>query len=174
MAYYKFMFAGLEVSPIFRKLWKSKILHKQKVFVWLLLVDRLNTRDMVERRHWQLRSGVNCAVCTSHERETREHLFFNCPFASKVWQKLGIVWTTDHSITVMFDRAKQSFQGPIFFEVATCALWGIWKIRNSKKFEGKEPRFQTWEAVFKHDLGLVVHRVKAGHRAALSTWLVLF
>jgi hypothetical protein len=31
-AYYKFMFDGLQVSPILNKLWKSRCLHKQKVF----------------------------------------------------------------------------------------------------------------------------------------------
>jgi hypothetical protein len=31
--------------------------------VWLLLVAGLNTRDMVERRHWHIQSGANCAVC---------------------------------------------------------------------------------------------------------------
>jgi hypothetical protein len=170
-AYYKFMFADLEVSPIFRKLWKSKSLHKPKVFVWLLLVDRLNTRDLIDRRHWHLNSGVNCALCGQWERETREHLFFNCSFAIRVWHKLGIIWATDPSMATMFERAKLTFQGPKFIQVATCALWGIWKIRNSKVFEGKQPLVQTWRMVFKHDIGLIVHRVKPIHKASLSAWI---
>jgi hypothetical protein len=36
---YKFMFKNVNASPLFKKLWESKILHKQKVFVWLFLVD---------------------------------------------------------------------------------------------------------------------------------------
>jgi hypothetical protein len=59
------------------------------------------------------------------ERETRDHLFFNCRFTARVWNFLGITWTSDVDITVMFDRAKQTFQGPKFIEVATCALWAI-------------------------------------------------
>jgi hypothetical protein len=27
----------------------------------------------------------------------------------------------------MFERAKQNYSGPSFYEVATTALWGIWK-----------------------------------------------
>ena len=67
------MFAGLAVSPLFKKLWKSKCQHKHKVFMWLFLVDLLSTRDMMDRRHWVLDSGVNCAVCPLAQRVTREH-----------------------------------------------------------------------------------------------------
>jgi hypothetical protein len=89
---------------------------------------------MIDRRHWYLNSGVDCALCSTHERETREHLFFNCSFAAKVWRKLGITWTSEHDLAETFGRAKNTFQGPKFFEVVTCALWGIWKIRNGKIF----------------------------------------
>jgi hypothetical protein len=87
--YYKLMFTGLQVCMVFKKLWKSKGLHKQKSFIWLLLVDGLCTRDMMERRRWH--SGVDFAVCNTQQRESREHLLFNCPFAINVWHRLGIV-----------------------------------------------------------------------------------
>jgi hypothetical protein len=133
-AYYKFLFDGLNVSPIFQKLWRSKCLHKQKVFVWLFLVDRLNTRDMLERRHWKMNTGVNCVMCSHVHRETRDHLFFNCDFALRCWQKLEIQWSLNHETDDMFERTKKNFQGPNFFEVATCAMWGIWKQRNGLIF----------------------------------------
>jgi hypothetical protein len=82
--YYKFIFAGINASPLFKKLWKSKILHKQKVFVWLFLVDRLNTRDMKDIRQWKLDSGVNCVMCNNALRETRDHLFSTAPLHKDV------------------------------------------------------------------------------------------
>ena len=34
-------------------------LHNEiKVFAWILIMDRLNTKDMVERRHWHMDDGV--------------------------------------------------------------------------------------------------------------------
>lgn len=48
---YKFLFAGLEVDPIFSKLWKNKCMTKLKVFAWLFLMDRLNTRGLMLRKH---------------------------------------------------------------------------------------------------------------------------
>jgi hypothetical protein len=172
--YYKFMFAGINASPLFMKLWKSKSLHKQKVFVWLFLVDRLNTRDMMDRRQWKLDSGVNCVMCNHALRETRDHLFFNCAFSQKCWRRLRISWDSSQGNGRMFEMAKQGFQGPKFFEVATCALWGIWKQRNGLIFEGKQPSLQSWRVVFKKDLGLIVHRVKTAHKEVLADWLDRF
>jgi hypothetical protein len=173
-AYYRFLFEGLVVPKNFKKLWKSKCLNKQKVFVWLFLVDRLNTRDMVERRHWKLDSGVNCAMCAHSHRETHDHLFFNCDFALKCWRNLRIQWSSAHGPDIMFERAKQSFQGQNFFEIATCALWGIWKQRNRLFFEKKIPSLQAWRAVFKKDMMLISYRVKAKHKDKLTEWIEHF
>jgi hypothetical protein len=168
------MFGRINVSPVFKKLWKSKLLHKQKVFVWLFLVDRLNTRDMMDRRQWHLDSGFNCVMCSSSKRETRDHLFFNCSFARKCWSKLSITWSSSNGMTTMFEQAKQSFSGPKFFEVATCALWGIWKQRNNLIFEKVRPSFQAWRAVFKKDLVLITHKVKPKHKEDFEKWIELF
>lgn len=63
---------------------------KIKVFLWLLLADRLNTRDMLHRRHYNIGSDLNCLLCGG-ARETVEHLFFDCPFSVSCWNKLQIV-----------------------------------------------------------------------------------
>jgi hypothetical protein len=44
-----------------------------KFFAWLLLVDHLNTRDILRRRHLNVQSGINCVLCTSGAVETRDH-----------------------------------------------------------------------------------------------------
>jgi hypothetical protein len=135
----------VHASPIFRKLWKRKCLNKQFFFVWLILVDRINTRDMMNRHNWHVASGLNCAVCTAQERETKEHLFFNCRFAQRVWSSLGITWIANPCISTMLELAKASFGGPKFLEVITCALWGIWKSRNGVIFEGKQSSYRAWK-----------------------------
>jgi hypothetical protein len=48
---------------------------KLKVFDWLLFLDRLNTKDIMARKCWQIEGGVNCMLCNSQQLETRDHLF---------------------------------------------------------------------------------------------------
>ena len=129
---------------------------------------------MIERRHWRLDSGVDCVLCDHAQHETRDHLFFNCGFAQRCWRKLGITWSSADRVSDMFDSVKLSFHGPNFFEVAACALWGIWKQRNGLIFENQRPSLQSWRAIFKKDLGLVAHRVKPIHKESLLTWIDQF
>ena len=107
--------------------------------------------NMVDRRQWVPDSGVNCTICPHTQRETREHLFFNYTFAWRCWRELNISWNSDVQMDAMFEEAKRDFQGPNFFEVANCALWGIWKESNAFIFEGKQPSLVAWKVVFKLD-----------------------
>jgi hypothetical protein len=48
---------------------------KIKVFAWLLISDRLNTKDMIKRRHWNVTDEYHCILCSSHTYEDKIHLF---------------------------------------------------------------------------------------------------
>lgn len=49
---------------------------KVQVFGWLLLIDRLNTCDMLDRKSCAPDgSDLTCVLCSSRERETLQHLF---------------------------------------------------------------------------------------------------
>jgi hypothetical protein len=45
-----------QVHHIFKSLWKNKCQLKHKVFYWLWLKNRLNTRNMVRRKNMTLES----------------------------------------------------------------------------------------------------------------------
>lgn len=165
------MFSGLRVSPLFSMIWKSKCLPKQKVFMWLLLVDWLNSRDMMERRHWTLDSGVNCALCQTSPRETRLHLFFNCRFAQRCWRSIDIQWGISTDIMALFQEAKDRFTGPCFFEIISSAPWNIWMQRNAWIFERKQASFQAWHRNLIIDLDLITHRVRPVDFEPLKAWI---
>jgi hypothetical protein len=130
--YYKVMFQGVIVQPIFPKLWKCKCVPKMKVFTWLM--DRLNTRDMMLRRHWHLQSGPHCVMCSNGTLETRDHLFIDCPFAKRCWDFCKIIWQSGESMSDIFMNARREFQGPNFLEITICAAWNIWMERNGLIF----------------------------------------
>jgi hypothetical protein len=63
---------------------------KIKMFAWFLLSDRLNTKDMLQRRYWQVSNKNNFMLRVGHSHEDRDHLFFNCNFSLRVWNYLQI------------------------------------------------------------------------------------
>jgi hypothetical protein len=60
--------------PIFTWLWKSKCQPKHKVFFWLLLKDRLNTRALLRQRAMPLDS-YTCDNCILQAEEIVLHIF---------------------------------------------------------------------------------------------------
>jgi hypothetical protein len=78
------LFRSIDPPIPFSWIWKSKLWPKLKVFAWLLLSDRLKTRNMLKRRHLNIGNIYSCALCTSGDEETLEHLFFCCPLIPHV------------------------------------------------------------------------------------------
>lgn len=86
--YYKNYFRGVVADEAFGWIWKCKCTMEIKVFAWLLLADRVNTKNMLKRRQYNITDGVECVLCTQQAEETVEHLFFECPFSGDCWRDL--------------------------------------------------------------------------------------
>jgi hypothetical protein len=76
------------VHPAFTWLWHSICQQKHKVFFWLLLQDKLNTRGLLRRKHMHLDS-YTFELCLLQKKERLRHLFLAYPFAKKL---LGNHW----------------------------------------------------------------------------------
>jgi hypothetical protein len=77
------------VHPAFKWIWTNPCQSKHKVFFWLLLKDRLSTRNILRRKKMTIDS-YNCVLCSYSVEETIEHLFPSCNFAKQCWNLLGI------------------------------------------------------------------------------------
>jgi hypothetical protein len=63
---YKFIIGHRQVPRVFGWLWKSCCQPKHKVFFWLLLKDRLSTRNILKRKNMHL-EPYNCVLCSSSD-----------------------------------------------------------------------------------------------------------
>lgn len=68
-------------NPVWKELWKMKVLNKILGFFWILRHDRVLSN--VERRRRGLTLNADCPWCTGEE-ENRDHLFRNCPKAREI------------------------------------------------------------------------------------------
>lgn len=82
---------------------------KINVFTWLLSMDRLNTRDMLDRRHCAKEDDVTCVLCSGGIRETRLHHFFTYPFSLECWQYLGLNWNSNLNFFQMVALSRIRF-----------------------------------------------------------------
>ena len=116
--FYKLTFLNVQAPRPFVWIWKTRCVMKIKVFAWLLFSDRLNTRDMLDRRHCvKENDDLTWELCVNNLRETREHLFFFCPFSQRCWQHLGILWDSNLNFFQKIVSARMQFRQKGFLEI---------------------------------------------------------
>ena len=76
---------------LWRRVWKSRTLLKIRIFVWLLLSQRLMTRSFRQRMAPNFTG--DCALCGAN-LENCEHLFVLCPISQAVWRLVGVARPT--------------------------------------------------------------------------------
>jgi hypothetical protein len=67
-------------------LWKSKLPQKIKVFIWLVVRNKILTKDNLKKRNWK--GSQDCCFCGGDE--SINHLFFHCPIAKYVWRVIQV------------------------------------------------------------------------------------
>ena len=166
---YKHLIGHMVTPPIFSWLWKSCCQNKHKVFFWLLLKDRLSTRGLFKRRNMILPS-YDCVCCLSNVEEDLAHLFITCTFAKECWASIGLMVYHYNPWTV-FNSLKGQLNVTFFMETIILMSWCIWMQRNDLIFRGLHNHPSNCKLHFKRAFALVVHRAKAHHKEAMSSWL---
>lgn len=166
---YKKLQGTSAASPLFLWLWKSCNLGKHKFFFWLLLRDRLNTRNLLRRKNMFL-EDYSCVLCNNRHEETLFHLFFECPFSESCWNSISISWDLNLQPLDVIIAARQAFGNPIFREIFITACWAIWLVRNGVIFDNEQGNLHTWRRRFKEELGFVCTKAKPTKQLLLSSW----
>jgi hypothetical protein len=93
-------------------IWKAKIPQRIKIFLWLVINDKILSKENLRKKNWQ--GNVNCEWCGC--LETTSHIFYNCQVASFSWK---IIQMSCPSLTLpknandMFGRLSHpDFRGP--------------------------------------------------------------
>ena len=152
---------------------QSKCCNKLRVFIWLLLMDRLNTRNLLRRKNFKIEgNNYSCVLCRRQLEETAFHLFFECSFSRSCWESIGLKWTRTLPFFSMIQNARQSFNKPFFMEIFIIAAWGIWKQRNNMIFDQKQPSLHSWKKTFADEVLLQANRIKEDLRTELLEWTI--
>jgi hypothetical protein len=163
-----------QAHPIFKIVWNVKGTPRIKFFFWLILVDRLNTKTMLSKRHIGERNNDHCVLCSLGENETLEHLFFLCPFASQCWNRLGFTWDLHLSLDDRLSQANRDSNLDFFTEATMIAAWELWKNRNDKVLNRNQPSHQRWLQNFNNQGFLQSVRFSTDLRSAFCFWLDAF
>jgi hypothetical protein len=167
---YKLLVGHRQVHPAFNWLWRSRCQLKHKVFFWLFLIDRLSTRDILQRKNMVLES-YTCDMCILQRLETAAHLFLRCNFAKACWASIGISVATTRPVPQIINRIRRNLGVPFFMEIIILMVWSIWKTRNDWIFNNIDPSVEDCRIRFISEFKLLLHRVKQSSIPQLENWL---
>lgn len=140
----------LDITPFSKAPGKTANRLRHKLFFWLLLHDRVNTRNLLKRKNMFFDS-YDCVFCNEHSEETLRHLFWDCNFAQDCWnsnfpsRKPGISCFDD----IMLIHAL--LPAGIALDVIIQGCWRIWTQRNGKIFRKEVPSINCWKYRLKED-----------------------
>ncbi|KAJ4805083.1 RNA-directed DNA polymerase (Reverse transcriptase)-related family protein [Rhynchospora pubera] len=128
--------AGKFVSP-HNILWKIKIPPNIKLFLYLLLNDRILTQSQLAKRNIAFTPG--CSMCNALMEDSL-HLFVMCPYVCELWNILRFSlhlqqFSNSHSCKLSLLKTMQRFKdNPASLVYFASALWAVWIERNNRVF----------------------------------------
>ncbi|XP_024009588.1 uncharacterized protein LOC112084597 [Eutrema salsugineum] len=124
--------------------------------VWIAILNRLPTGDRI--LSWNVNFHTSCVFCL-HPLESRDHLFFDCPYTSHVWTELasrlfGPKFSCDWETLMDFLTHQQqnlliSFTQKYLFHLT---LYQIWGERNGRRHG--EPSTTSTQLIQRIDKGM--------------------
>ncbi|KAG7588702.1 Reverse transcriptase domain [Arabidopsis suecica] len=125
--------------PWAKVVWFKEHVPRYSFATWQAMLTRLPTRDRLRR--WGMNIPASCVLCLSGV-ESHDHLFFECPFSSEIWEFLASKflhnppsnisavssWITLHNLP------SQSKVATILKLLLQIVLYHLWKERNARIF----------------------------------------
>jgi hypothetical protein len=166
---YQSLIGSLPTHLALKLSWKTKCQPKQSVLFWLLLQNKLNTKDKLRRRHMHLDSYI-CENCILQKNETTYHLFLRCNFARACWSMIRLLPPqTDYPLRAVM-RLKHQLNMVGAMEIIILMTWSIWQCRNGWIFESIPPTLERCRGIFTQDLRWLLHRLKPATSQNVQSW----
>uniref|UniRef100_A0ACD5TRX0 Uncharacterized protein n=1 Tax=Avena sativa TaxID=4498 RepID=A0ACD5TRX0_AVESA len=168
---YSTAFEHLQDVPFATPTWKNYSTNRCRMFLWLADRGRLFTNQRRFRKG--LASSDSCPFCPS--AETTEHLFLHCPSVSSFWMAVPAIQGDIEDCTKLRDLWGGAPVGKVRSTIIICALWNLWKRRNTKVFRNIDEPMQLVFRRCAEDLLLWNHRCqKQPHKELIHDWAVMF
>lgn len=118
--------------------WNSSIMPRHSFVWWLVIHNRMKTRDLLRRRGMQI--SPNCCFC--QEQESVSHLFFKFSFSNQIWKGVLLIlgihhtpreweleWAWIQNRSKGRSRKKRNFRAVLAY-----TIYQVWIERNSRIF----------------------------------------
>lgn len=152
-----------EIHSVWKVVWKKGwVLPRLRVFLWRLLHNALPLGHILASRG--IRIDSMCATCGCAEEDS-VHFMFLCDFARSCWFSSSIPLRSHvmiEPLTQTLSILGQELSEEQWTDFASIA-WAIWRCRNEKVYEGKQPTLDRFSFFLKNiQMETTISRSHAG------------
>jgi len=166
---YRYLSGHNTTHQAFNWLWESSCQAKHKVFFWLVMKNRISTRELLKRKGMML-PDYSCVLCGNSAEESLSHLLLHCPFAEQCWGIINIQINFNLDPFQQIVSFRDQLAVPFFMEIITLMAWTIWKARNDLIFRAVNPTIQLASINFKDEWRLLLLRAKKCYSPTIEQW----
>jgi hypothetical protein len=125
-------------GPMHQFIWKNHAPPRVKFFGWLLVQERIQSRDNLSLKN--IVDDSCCEICQATE-ETADHIVAHCPFAQEFWKHVGggNLMCIAPVIELWNSTLPGSMPAPMESTFLLLCCWELWKHRNTVVFRGEQP-----------------------------------
>lgn len=138
------------VQDHWARLWKQKIPHKVKLFLWKETHYKLPTLQLLNSRGIEM--NPICRWCNM-EIENDTHLLWNCQLAKDCWEIFKNWFETKTPISQNVEHIFNFFSGKDFAAGSNiciaATIWTIWLSRNECIFNNVKPKRNALQIIIK-------------------------
>ncbi|XP_022003043.1 uncharacterized protein LOC110900463 [Helianthus annuus] len=166
--------------------WFTQCIPRHLFHMWLVCKDKLKTQDRLAA--WEAGSETNlrlmcCPLCR-YGRDSRDHLFFQCSFASKIWNSVKTMVdldsVTDNWSSIMIWMAQYAESKKLVHVICKILIaassYFVWQERNNRLFSKNCRTPEQVAQVIVHTVRLKVMGFKEDNnpvnRRVLEKWKI--
>ncbi|XP_022019064.1 uncharacterized protein LOC110919094 [Helianthus annuus] len=166
--------------------WFSQCIPRHSFHLWLVIKNNLKTQDRMAV--WEVGSATNwnlmcCPLC-KHDRDSRDHLFFQCPYSFEVWEivrkMVDMGSATDSWSSIMhwmeLNAHSKTLDLIICNLLIAASTYFIWQERNNRLFSQLQRNACALSKIIIDTVRLRIMGFKIGadpkHRKTLDKWQI--
>ncbi|KAG5380854.1 hypothetical protein IGI04_028696 [Brassica rapa subsp. trilocularis] len=154
---YQYLRGDVEEVNWAKVIWSPRSIPRQSFHAWLVVQNRIPTRDRLIS--WGLQVPSLCLLCNQTD-ESRDHLYWDCGYAFDLWNRVagrcGIVpqrsWDNSLNQMLSLSPAASTMRSLTLLGWQACIYW-IWNERNNRLHANQ---FRSLDSLF----SIIDHQIR--------------
>ena len=168
---YKSIIAVGGSCDYYKFIWENRAPPKVKFFGWLLVQDRIQTRENLLKKNC-IDSDL-CELCGA-QVESTAHLIAGCAFAVGFWHWIGVQIDEEDVAALWRVQPPSTIPAAHFNAFLLLCCWRLWKHRHDVVFRSLSPCYTRLFAGCREDTELWACRLPPSDRHVAHAWALLF